>query len=87
MLLKFGVLSIKKRRVHLPEDESWGNTDQKSLGGGRVVCEVSPVQEAPIVRDTGTRVSGKRTLSRGVEATREGISQNASLMLRFKLAR
>ena len=77
MLLKFGVLSIKKRRVHLPKDESWGNTDQGSLGGARV-CEVSPVQEAPRVRDTGTRVSGKRTLSREVEATREA---------RFKLAR
>ena len=83
MLLKFGVLNIEKRRVHLPEDESWGNTDQESPGEARV-HGVSPVQEAPRVRDTGIRVSGKRTLSRGVEATREGTLQNVNFDTSFQ---
>ena len=30
VLLASGVLNIKERKVHLPEDESWGNnTDQE----------------------------------------------------------
>ena len=38
-----------------------------------------PVLEAPRGgRDTGTRVSGKRALSRGVGAAREGAPQNVS---------
>ena len=76
MLSKFMVLNIKERRVHPeelegtpiethPEESSW--------------CEVPPVQEAPRrVQDTGTRASGKKTLSRGVEAAREGTPQNVS---------
>ena len=38
-----------------------------------------PVLEAPRrVRDTGTRASANRTLSRGVEAARDGAPQNVS---------
>ena len=74
MLLKFGVLNIKERRVHLPEDDSWGNnTDQESSEERQLVREIPPVQEAPRrVRGTGTRASDIRTLSRGVEAASEG---------------
>ena len=36
------------------------------------------------MRDTGTRVSGKRTLRRGVKATREGTSQNVSFDAPFQ---
>ena len=47
------------------------NTGQESPEERQLVLEVPPVQEAPRrVRDTGTRVSGKRTLNRGVEAAR-----------------
>ena len=65
-----GFFNIKKRRVHLPEDESWGEQYRSRAPGGG--DKVPPVQEAPRrVQDTGTRASGKRTLSRGVEAARE----------------
>ena len=49
------------------------------------VREVPPVLEALIrVRDTGTRVSGKRTLSTGVEAVRDGTPQNVSFDTPFQ---
>ena len=47
--------------------------------------EVPPVLGAPrIMRDTGTRTNAKRTLSRGVEAAREGASQNVSFDTPFQ---
>ena len=50
-----------------------------------MVREVPPVQEAPkIVQNTSTGVSGKRTLSRGVEAARRGTPQNVSFDTRFQ---
>ena len=51
----------------------------KSARKRQLVREVPPVQEAPRrVQNTGTRASGKRTLSTGVEAAREGTPQNVS---------
>ena len=74
--MKFGVLNIAERRARLPEDESWGGQDRSRTPGG---CKVPPVMEAPRrVRDTGTRASAKRALSRGVEAAREGTPQSVS---------
>ena len=78
--MKSGVLNIKERRVHLQEGENWGNnTDQERPKEAAGTREVPPVQEAPRrVQNTGTRASGKRTLSTGVEAAREGTPQNVS---------
>ena len=54
-----------------------GDIEKRAPGGGRQ--QVLLVLEAPRgVRDTGTRASAKRTLSRGVEAVREGTPQNVS---------
>ena len=62
---------MKKRKVHLPEDESWG--EQYRSRERPEEAAILPVQEGPRrVRDTGTRASAKTTLSRGVEAAREG---------------
>ena len=71
VVLKFGVLNIKERKVHYPAELKTIST--KKARGRQLVREVPPVQEAPRrVRDTGARASVKRTLIRGVEAAREG---------------
>ena len=85
--LKFGGLSTKKRRVHLPKEESWWEQyrSRKSEGEAAGVREVPSVQEAPRrVRDTGTRASAKRTLSRDVEAASEGTPQSVSFDTPFQ---
>ena len=54
-----------------------GDTDQESA---RRRQQVLPVQEAPRrVRNTGTRANVKMSLSRAVEAAREGTPQNVSV--------
>ena len=56
-----------------------GETDQEQPKGEAAVREVPLVQEAPRrVRDTGTRASVERTLSRAVEAALESTQQNVS---------
>ena len=83
VLPKFGFLSIKKRKDHLLEDESWWKQyrPRAPVGGSKV----PPVQKAPRrVRDIGTRASDKRTLSRGVEVAREGTPQSVSFDTPFQ---
>ena len=86
MPLKFGVLSIKKRKVHHPEDERWGEQYRpKSPKEMQPVGEVPPILEAPTrVRDTGTRAWAKRTSSKGVKAAREGSPQSVSFDAPFQ---
>ena len=69
-----GTKSSPSRRRKLREQ-----FDQEILKERQRVREVPPIQEAPRrVQDTDTRASGKRTLSTGVEAAREGTPQNVS---------
>ena len=76
VLLNFGVLNIKEQKVHHPEELEIFPI--KKARRRQLVCEVPLVQEAPTrVQDTGTRASGKRTLSKGVEAAK-GTPQNVS---------
>ena len=77
VLLKFAVLNIEERRVHHPEELE--TMPIKKSRRRQLVREVPTVQNAPKrVQDTGIRASGKRTLSMGVEAAREGTTQNVS---------
>ena len=86
MFLKFVFFcSIRKRIVHLPEDESWGNNIDQERPREARIREISPVQEAPRrVRDTDTRASDIRTLGRGVEAARKGTPHNVSFDTPFQ---
>ena len=70
VLSKFGVFTFQKTRA------GGDNTDQESPKQRQRAHKVPSVQEAQRrVRETGTRVSAKRTLSRGVEAARESSPQ------------
>ena len=76
VLLNFGVLNIKEQKVHHPEELE--TIPIKKARRRQLVCKVPLVQGAPTrVQDTDTRASGKRTLSKGVEATK-GTPQNVS---------
>ena len=77
MLSKNG--SFEHQETKSSSRRAGGETDQEQPEGEAAVREVPPGLEAPRrVRDTGTRVGAKRTLSRGVEAAREGAPQNVS---------
>ena len=80
VLSKFGV--IEHQRTKGLSRRAGNNTDQEIA---RKRQQVLSVQEAPRrVRDTGTRASLKRTLSRGVEAAREGTPQSVSFDTPFQ---
>ena len=73
VLLKFGVLNIAERRVTIQKKSCSERYQSRKSEERQRVGEVPPVLEVPRrVRDTGTKASGKRTLSAGVEAAREG---------------
>ena len=87
MLLKFGVFGATRNEEFTFQKTRAGgnNSDQESPKERQRVREVPPVQEASRrVRDTGTRASAKRTLSRGVEEPREGTSQSVSFDAPFQ---
>ena len=59
--------------------KNWRECRSRRARTKQLVRDVPPVQEAPRkVRDSGTRASRKRTLSRGMKAAREGTPQNVS---------
>ena len=74
MLFKFGGFEHQRRKGS--SRRAGNNTDQESA---RRRQQVLPVQETSRrVRNTGTRASVKRMLSRTVETASEGTPQNVS---------
>ena len=81
----FTIRSFEHQETKSSSRRAGGDTDQEQPGGEAAVREVPPVLEVPRrVRDTGTRASDNRTLSRGVE-TRQGTLQNVSLDTPFQI--
>ena len=74
-----GFLSIKKRRVRSKRPEK-GDTDQESARRRQQGTTGSGSTED----STGTRASVKRTLSKAVEAAKEGVPQNVSFDTLFQ---
>ena len=77
MISKFGVFELQETKSS--PRRAGRETDKGQPEGEAAVRKVPLVQEAPgRVRDTDTRASVKRALSRAVETAREGTPQNVS---------